>query len=215
MQASSRTNGRGLGVSIISSNVVRTLDLLRASFTETQARGRLNAQPQRPRTPALRGRRIADRASISALWTRIRDAGKATPEDERVLCDPDTLDAAESYGANIENMIGTVKVPVGVIGPAAHQRPATPTATFLVPLATTEAALVASYGARRRASPSRAGGITAALLMEGVLRSPGFKFASTCSMPACSSTGWRAPATTSRTPPRRRPGTAGSSRSSR
>ena len=162
-------------MSIISSNVVRTLDHLRASFTETQARGRLNAQPQRPRAPALRGGRIADRASISALWRRIRDAGKATPEDERVLCDPDTLDAAESYGANIENMIGTVKVPIGVIGPlrinGLHAN-----GDFLIPLATTEAALVASY-ARGAELASLAGGVSAVLLMEGVLRSPGFKFA--------------------------------------
>ena len=174
-------------MSIISNNVVRTLDHLRASFTETQARGRLNAQPQRPRAPALRGGRIADRASISALWRRIRDAGKATPEDERVLCDPDTLDAAESYGANIENMIGTVKVPIGVIGPlrinGLHAN-----GDFLMPLATTEAALVASYArgaelgiARRRGERGAADGGRAA--------QPGFQVCHTCSMPACSSIG--------------------------
>ena len=57
----------GPGLSIISSHVLRTLDLLRATFTETQARDRLSAQPDRPTPPALRGSRSADRGSIAAL----------------------------------------------------------------------------------------------------------------------------------------------------
>ncbi len=77
--------------------------------------------------------------------------------------------------ANIENMIGTVKVPVGVVGPL-RINGLNANGDFLVPLATTEAALVASY-ARGAEIASRAGGVSAAMLNEGVLRSPGFKFA--------------------------------------
>ena len=73
-------------------------------------------------------------------------------------------------------MIGTVKVPVGVIGPL-RINGLNANGDFFVPLATTEAALVASY-ARGAEIVSRAGGVSAALLMEGVLRSPGFMFAS-------------------------------------
>jgi hydroxymethylglutaryl-CoA reductase (NADPH) len=105
----------------------------------------------------------------------MREANAAFADEERVLADPDTLAAADSYVANIENMIGTVKVPLGIIGPLrvnglnAH-------GDFFVPLATTEAALVASYG-RGAEIVTRAGGASVAMLAEGVLRSPGYKFA--------------------------------------
>jgi hydroxymethylglutaryl-CoA reductase (NADPH) len=163
-------------LSIISSHVLRTLDLLRAAFTETQARARLSARPGHPTPPALRGSRQVDRGSIATLWAKIRSAGPATAQDERLLADPDTLDAAQAYSASIENMIGTVKVPVGIVGPL-RVNGLNANGDFVIPLATTEAALVASY-ARGADIVSRAGGASAALLMEGVLRSPGFKFAS-------------------------------------
>ena len=89
-----------------------TLDLLRATFSEQQARARLSAQPDRPRPPALRGARRVDRASIAALWDKLRGASPVTEADERLLADPDTVEAAGTYAANIENMIGTVKVPI-------------------------------------------------------------------------------------------------------
>jgi hydroxymethylglutaryl-CoA reductase (NADPH) len=161
--------------SIISYNVLRMLDYLRASFTENEMRARLNGRQEHARPPTLRGARRADRASIAALWTQIKAAGPATVEDERALADPDTLDAAGAYAANIENMIGTVKLPVGAVGPL-RINGLNANGDFLVPLATTEAALVASY-ARGADIASRAGGICAAMLNEGVLRSPGFKFA--------------------------------------
>src|SRR5688572_22991990 len=60
------------------------------------------------------------------------------------LADAKTLEQRDAYSRNIENFIGTVKVPIGLAGPLrvnglhAH-------GDFYVPLATTEAALVASY----------------------------------------------------------------------
>jgi hydroxymethylglutaryl-CoA reductase (NADPH) len=176
MQTVSGSQRPGPGLSIISSHVLRTLDLLRAAFTETQARARLSARPGHPTPPALRGSRQVDRSSIAALWAKIRSAGPATAQDERLLADPDTLDAAQAYSASIENMIGTVKVPLGIVGPL-RVNGLNANGDFVIPLATTEAALVASY-ARGADIVSRAGGASAALLMEGVLRSPGFKFAS-------------------------------------
>lgn len=165
-----------LPVSIISYQLQRMLDRVRTAFNADEARERLSARPGKVLLPPLRGARTADRGSIAALWARMREIAGVTAEDERLLADADTLDNAQRYGANIENMIGTVKVPVGVIGPLringlnAH-------GDFLVPLATTEAALVASY-ARGAEVVSIAGGVSAAMVAEGVLRSPGFKFAS-------------------------------------
>jgi len=67
-----------------------------------------------------------------------------------------------------------VKVPVGVIGPV-RVNGIHANGDFFIPLATTEAALVASYG-RGAEVVSCAGGASVALLSEGVLRSPGFLF---------------------------------------
>jgi hydroxymethylglutaryl-CoA reductase (NADPH) len=80
----------------------------------------------------------------------------------------------EQYRHNIENFIGSVKVPVGLAGPLrvnglfAH-------GDYYIPLATTEAALVASYH-RGAQLISEAGGCTAMLVNEGVSRAPGFAF---------------------------------------
>src|SRR5689334_15621388 len=107
----------GAELSIIPFHIVRILDRLRATMTPDQARSRLSAGPTDNPAPALRGARRATRASLTSLWTQLKEAGVATAAEERALADPDTLDAAEGYAANIENMIGTVKVPVGIVGP--------------------------------------------------------------------------------------------------
>jgi hydroxymethylglutaryl-CoA reductase (NADPH) len=94
---------------------------------------------------------------------------------EAAIADAASIELAPHYTRNIENFAGTVKVPLGVIGPLrvngihAH-------GDFFVPLATTEAALVASY-ARGAAVAGNAGGISVATLGEGVLRTPAFRFA--------------------------------------
>jgi hydroxymethylglutaryl-CoA reductase (NADPH) len=75
----------------------------------------------------------------------------------------------------IENYIGMTQVPTGVIGPL-HILGASARGDFYVPLATSEGALVASY--HRGAKATRmCGGITSVCLVEGVQRSPVFKFA--------------------------------------
>jgi hydroxymethylglutaryl-CoA reductase (NADPH) len=77
---------------------------------------------------------------------------------------------------NLENLIGFVPIPVGVIGPLringihAH-------GDFYVPLATTEGALVASYH-RGAYLISQSGGAAAVCLTESVSRAPCFVFSS-------------------------------------
>ena len=96
------------------------------------------------------------------------------PEGRAHLLDPQTLQQRDLYRRHVEHFLGTVKVPVGVVGPLrVNGRFAR--GEYLVPMATTEAALVASYhrGARLL---TEAGGCTAALLSEGVSRVPGFAF---------------------------------------
>ena len=81
------------------------------------------------------------------------------------------------YRRNIENYVGTVKVPLGLVGPLrVNGRSAQ--GDYMIPLATTEAALIASYN-RGAKLLSRSGGCTAQVLNEGVSRAPGFVFAST------------------------------------
>jgi len=81
---------------------------------------------------------------------------------------------AESLRGNIENLVGMVQIPVGVIGPLringlyAH-------GDYIVPLATTEGAMIASYH-RGAYVLSQAGGVSAMCLAESVSRAPGFAF---------------------------------------
>jgi hydroxymethylglutaryl-CoA reductase (NADPH) len=80
----------------------------------------------------------------------------------------------EAYRRNIENFIGTVKVPIGLAGPL-RVNGLFARGDYYIPLATTEAALVASYS-RGAQLISEAGGCACALLNEGVSRAPGFAF---------------------------------------
>src|SRR4051794_25672235 len=145
---------------------------LRANLTDDIARQRLRRRTADSRP--LRPTRSATAQSIQALWQRLKKDGHATDEDEAAIADPRTVETAERYSRNIENFIGTAKVPVGVIGPlrinGIHAN-----GEFFVPLATSEAALVASYG-RGADIVTSAGGATAVMVAESVLRTPAFVF---------------------------------------
>lgn len=91
-----------------------------------------------------------------------------------VLFDSITQQQMAAYDKNIEYFIGTVKVPVGVAGPL-RVNGLHASGDYLVPLATTEAALVASYHRGSRLITA-AGGASAMLLNEGVTRTPVFAF---------------------------------------
>lgn len=112
---------------------------------------------------------------IKGRWVHLSEAaGKNAPES---IYDGENL---EVYNANIENCIGTVKLPVGVAGPL-RVNGSFAKGDYLLPLATTEAALVASYH-RGAVVISKSGGCSAAILAEGVTRSPGFAFSSISDM---------------------------------
>ena len=111
-------------------------------------------------------------ALVAERW---RVLGTAA-ESQAALADEASMQDVARFSRNIENFIGTVKVPVGIAGPlrvqGMHAR-----GDYYLPLATTEAALVASYS-RGAQIITEAGGCAAALLAEGVGRAPGFAFAS-------------------------------------
>lgn len=88
--------------------------------------------------------------------------------------DPGTL------RGNVENFVGIAQVPMGLAGPllvnGEHAR-----GEFLVPLATTEGTLVASYN--REMKPCReAGGITTTVLDDRMQRAPVFSLAGELSL---------------------------------
>jgi hydroxymethylglutaryl-CoA reductase (NADPH) len=86
-----------------------------------------------------------------------------------------SLPAAESRG-NIENLLGVAQVPLGVAGPllvdGEHAR-----GEFLIPLATTEGSLVASYSRGMKVA-SLAGGVKTTVSGNGMQRAPVFVFES-------------------------------------
>jgi hydroxymethylglutaryl-CoA reductase (NADPH) len=111
-----------------------------------------------------------DADDLEQRWAIVDDA------DARAeIADGRSVAAAESVRRNIENYIGTVKVPVGLAGPL-RVNGMFAQGDYYIPLATTEAALVASYNRGARVV-SEAGGCTTVLANEGVSRAPGFAFA--------------------------------------
>lgn len=122
----------------------------------------------------LRPSRTASPDMVARFWEKLKRTASET--DQAQIADETSVAAAETYSANIENFIGTVKLPLGIIGPL-RLNGMNANGDFHVPLATTEAALVASY-ARGAYAATRAGGISTAVLYEGVLRTPAFVFES-------------------------------------
>ena len=122
------------------------------------------AVPKRLRSAAL---------SLEALHRRW-ELLPTNDEARAVLADEHTVAQMECYQHNIEHFIGTVKIPVGLAGPL-RVNGLFASGDYLLPLATTEAALVASYS-RGAQVMTEAGGCSALLLNEGVSRAPGFAF---------------------------------------
>ena len=87
---------------------------------------------------------LTDR-NLDKRWEKL-----SSMTDQVQLLDPSTLVQKDAYSKNIEHFIGTVKVPVGIAGPL-RVNGLFANDDYLVPLATTEAALVASYNRGRSA----------------------------------------------------------------
>ncbi len=96
------------------------------------------------------------------------------PESREALADRQTLAQMGHYQHNVENFIGSVKLPLGLAGPL-RINGLFARGDYYIPLATTEAALVASYS-RGAQLISEVGGCTTMLLDEGISRAPGFAF---------------------------------------
>jgi len=128
--------------------------------------------PRREETPPAfpGGARVTEEA-LGRRWKRLGSA-----EAEAVLCDGWTRERCEGFARNVENFVGTVKLPVGIAGPL-RVNGLFARGDYLVPLATTEAALVASHH-RGACLVTAAGGCSSALLNESVNRSPAFGFRS-------------------------------------
>lgn len=130
----------------------------------------LRPKPERDTPPRIpRDHRISEKM-VDKRWSLFPEAEQAREQ----LLDPHTAAQMEVYQRNIENFIGTVKMPVGIAGPL-RVNGLFAQGDYYLPLATTEAALVASYN-RGAQLITRAGGCTTMLLSEAVSRAPGFAF---------------------------------------
>lgn len=102
------------------------------------------------------------------LWKAIGE----TPHPD--LLDPWTEQHLDDFDGNIENFIGSTKIPLGIAGPL-RVNGLYAQGDYPIPLATSEAALVASYH-RGISLISAAGGCTAMMLYQALNRSPAFAF---------------------------------------
>jgi hydroxymethylglutaryl-CoA reductase (NADPH) len=120
-----------------------------------------------PTVPAGSAKVTCERAE--ALW---EEAG-LDPALRATLLDG-AADELPLYQGNIENVIGLMKMPLGLAGPLRMNGVAAK-GDFCIPLATTEAALVASYHRGCRLLTA-AGGCSAMVLYESLSRAPAFVF---------------------------------------
>jgi hydroxymethylglutaryl-CoA reductase (NADPH) len=116
--------------------------------------------------------RGVDLEGVNARWEVLKGGAEA----RAALADPAALESIELYHRNIENYVGTVKVPVGAAGPL-RINGMFAQGDYYFPLATLEATLVASFNRGARVI-SESGGCTTVLANEGVARAPGFVFES-------------------------------------
>ncbi|NMH27553.1 hydroxymethylglutaryl-CoA reductase [Flavobacterium silvaticum] len=98
---------------------------------------------------------------------------KTKPEKPNGLFGNHRIDAGSLQG-NIENFIGMAMVPTGIIGPV-KVLGSQVDGEFMIPLSTTEGALVASYNRGAKAC-FEAGGVTSVCVNQGVQRCPVFRF---------------------------------------
>jgi hydroxymethylglutaryl-CoA reductase (NADPH) len=126
------------------------------------------ARSDAPLPPRIPGGSSVASEDVESRWRLLT----VSEESRAALYAPAAGESLEAYRQNVENCIGTVKVPVGLAGPL-RIRGIFACGDYYIPLATTEAALVASY-ARGARTISEAGGCVSMLLHEGMRRTPGF-----------------------------------------
>lgn len=121
-----------------------------------------------PDVPAGSAKVTRERAE--ALW---EEAG-LDQELRGTLLDGAAAEELPLYQGNIENAIGLMKMPLGLAGPL-RMNGVSAKGDYRIPLATTEAALVASYHRGCRLLTA-AGGCAAMVLYESLSRAPAFVF---------------------------------------
>jgi hydroxymethylglutaryl-CoA reductase (NADPH) len=149
----------------------RQIERITAGLSPEEIERRLAPKfhPARPRVP---GATRTDPEVVAKRWSTLPHAVPGRGE----VADPQALAAHEGFARNIENYIGTVKVPVGLVGPLRVNGLAAQ-GDYYLPLATTEAALVASYH-RGATVITESGGCSVLTINEGVSRAPAFAFRS-------------------------------------
>lgn len=135
--------------------------------------GRLTPKTGRQK-PSLTHASVLSKVSIASNWEILQENTAVTDLEQALIADDASLERIECYANNIENCIGTVKLPVGIAGPL-RVNGAFAQDDFYLPLATTEAALVASYNRGARLI-TEAGGCTVMVLSQAITRAPGFIF---------------------------------------
>ncbi|WP_131782478.1 hydroxymethylglutaryl-CoA reductase [Legionella gresilensis] len=133
---------------------------------EQSLKERLNSKQVNQTRPAVGN----DPAAYAARWENIN----LPAETKSLLMSNNVEYDLATYTKNIENFLGFVKVPIGLAGPI-RINGLFANGDYLIPLATTEAALVASYN-RGTKIISDAGGCTAILINALVNRCPVFAF---------------------------------------
>ena len=161
-------------MSILPQSVIAMLDAVKAQADLASVAERLNPSLPKPIAPRLRPRQTATPQTVEGFWRRLQDNNGIRGSAKAALADPASIEDAGAFSTNVENYIGTTKMPVGVIGPL-RVNGINAEGDYFIPMATTEAALVASY-ARGAEVCSKAGGISATVIREGVLRTPAFVF---------------------------------------
>lgn len=111
--------------------------------------------------------------SASGVARRVEFLAQATGADLSVFAAQDHSESEKLQG-NIENLFGFVQVPLGVVGPLRVNGDHA-AGEFLVPMATTEGALVASV-ARGAQALTVSGGVFTKIVQRGVHRTPVFVF---------------------------------------
>lgn len=145
-------------------HVTRMLDGHSAEKTAERLRPDLTHLPA---VPAGSAKVTAERAA--ALWDEIKG-----PETSRKALLDHPMDDLGVYQGNIENALGVLRLPIGLAGPLRVNGLAAK-GDYPIPLATTEAALVASYHRGCRLLTAT-GGCTTLILHESVSRAPAFIF---------------------------------------
>lgn len=148
-------------------------DELRGNLSPDDIIHRMATKP--PEMQELRTLARVSPENAERIWHRLEKEGVANSQLRSILADEETIEGIGAYAGNLESAFGIARIPLGMAGPlrvnGVHAQ-----GEYFVPLATSEAALVASYHRGMRAA-TQAGGISAAVLSTAVMRAPVFKFA--------------------------------------